>query len=131
MASLSDSLDSFFGIADEQSTCVDAGTRRRKLRHDVWSSNDTAWAQGLVERYKAIALPLLQSVSEVGDDDYPSAGIEQPARIPKFIHFIWLGSQPIPRHFKSEMDGNDAAETIKDIHMQDTEGWNADRKSVV
>ena len=129
MASLSDSLDSFFGIADEQSTCVDAGTRRRKLRHDVWSSNDTAWAQGLVERYKAIALPLLQSVSEVGDDDYPSAGIEQPARIPKFIHFIWLGSQPIPRHFKSEMDDNDSAETAKEARVQDKEGWNACMRS--
>ena len=121
MFSFSDSVDSFFGIAD-------AGTRRRKLRHDVWSSNDAAWAEGLVESYNAIALPLLQSVSDVGNVDSPSAGIEQPVRIPKIIHFIWLGSQPIPRHFKSEMDGN-AAETTKEARVQDKEGWNACMRS--
>ena len=134
MTHLCEGVDSFFGIdltcPSDESAGADAGTCRRKL--GVWSSSDAAWAQGLVERYNAVALPLLQSVSEVGGVDSSANGKEQPAwpaaRIPKIIHFIWLGSQPIPRHFKSEMDKNHASDNV---HMQDKEGWNACMRSWV
>lgn len=137
MTSLCDTVGSFFGIDRTCSSTVEStdepsntgSARRRKLRHDVWSSNDAAWAKGLVERYNAITLPLLRSVSEVGIGHASTDAKEQPARIPKTIHFIWLGSQPIPRHFKSEMDDSDAADSIKDVHMKGTDCWNACMKS--
>ena len=133
-------VDSFFGIdltcsstdesADEPSTHT--GTRRCKLRQVVWSTNDAAWAKGLVERYNAITLSLLRADHEVGDNTSSTYAKEQPAaRIPKTIHFIWLGSQPIPRHFKSEMDNNHAKTINADVHMQDKDGWNACMLSLI
>ena len=143
MTPLCDGIDSFFGIdltcssADESSEelstgAADAGTCRRKLRHGVWSSNDAAWAHGLVERYNVIALPLLTASAGNGGGDSFTRAKEQPAaRIPKIIHFIWLGSQPIPRHFKTEMDKKHAAKINKEIHLKDKEQWNACMRSWV
>ena len=124
-----DSIDSFFGIdstapsadqfTDETSTCW-----RRKLRGGVWSSDDVAWAEGLVRRFNHITTPLLRTGAEVEGNGSATNAKEQPARIPKTIHFIWLGSKPIPRHYKSEIGDNDTADAGKDAHMQDTKGWN-------
>ena len=140
MSPLCEGVDSFFGIdltcssADESAEELST-TYRRKLRHGVWSSNDAAWAKGLVERYNDITLSMLQCVSEDGNVDSSTHAKEQPAwpaaRIPKIIHFIWLGSHLIPRHFRSEMDNNHAAEINKEIHLQEKEGWNACMRSWV
>ena len=46
--------------------------------------------------------------------------VDAPIRIPKTIHFIWLGSRSIPWHFKAEEGGTDTCGETN----ADTEGWN-------
>lgn len=109
-----DSVDEFFGI-DPTCSSSDENRRRNKLRKGVWSSTDATWAEGIVERYNRIAVPLLR---EAGSD--VAVITDTPIRIPKIIHFIWLGSRPIPRHFKAEEGGID---TRSDTNT-DIQGWN-------
>ena len=109
-----DSIDEFFGI-DPTSSSPDENRRRNKLRKGVWSSTDATWAEGIVERYNRITVPLLiEAASDV------AVIADKPTPIPKTVHFIWLGSRSIPGHFKAEEGGID---TCGETNAY-TEGWN-------
>jgi len=78
-----------------------------------------------VERYHQTTLPLLRVAAINCNKDTPCGGTDRPTRIPRTIHFIWLGEQPIPSHFKFEMDDKVGADWSRCKDDTDIKPWNA------
>mmetsp|Transcript_26388 Transcript_26388/g.57189 ORF Transcript_26388/g.57189 Transcript_26388/m.57189 type:complete len:365 (-) Transcript_26388:1751-2845(-) len=118
MAEPSEAAASFFGATSNKRLAIDAsaGIRPkgtlRVLRAGVWSPDDVLWAEKLVDRYENTTLSLIQPNGNDSDANVSSF------LIPKTIHFIWLGSKPIPQQWSPE---NNVARDPREDHTS----WNA------
>lgn len=124
MAEPSEAAASYFGATSKKRFAIgaSAGTRPtgtlRVLRAGVWSPDDVLWAEKLVDRYENTTLRLIQAAGQItGVNDEDSEANVSSSLIPKTIHFIWLGSKPIPQQWSRE---NNVVHDPKEDHTS----WN-------
>eukprot|EP00466_Bigelowiella_natans_P007977 jgi/Bigna1/144898/aug1.92_g19606 len=90
----------------ESSMCMQ---QRKKLRYGLWSSEDRKWLQSLKICYDKWCCHQRRVLIEKDDD----RTMESTKRmiIPKIIHQIWFGSNPLPENFETRFQ-----ETWKGTH---------------
>jgi hypothetical protein len=87
-------------------------SKTRFLRKDTWVKNDMILASGLVDHWNS---NICQHIEEKCHD-FQGGNIR--SHIPKIIHFIWLGSNPIPQfpmfceEYKKENNNSDMNEAM-------------------
>lgn len=102
-------IDEFFGCRRPSH----ADYPERVLRTDIWSKDDSVWGEVLFLHYQGIRSSV--ESAHLDSDSASREGIEEgnlsPSRIPRLIHFVWLGPDPIPPHpglSKSEEEQNES-----------------------
>jgi hypothetical protein len=68
-------------------------SKTREFRKETWVENDIILASRLIDHWKTSTCPQLR----VEDNHDAFQGDSIPRKIPKVIHFIWLGSDGIPQ----------------------------------
>uniref|UniRef100_A0A7R9VF39 Alpha 1,4-glycosyltransferase domain-containing protein n=1 Tax=Pseudictyota dubia TaxID=2749911 RepID=A0A7R9VF39_9STRA len=73
---------------------------QRDLKLDTWSQDDSKWGEALLLHYQECTRPLIGSIDNVPTscDNLQLDTKSSRSRIPRLIHFIWLGSDPFPPH---------------------------------
>ena len=67
---------------------------KRALRRDVWSEDDNHIAEALYRHYRRHTLPLMERPT----NEPPDSANTESVLIPKLLHFVWLGADPIPTY---------------------------------
>jgi len=78
---MSEHVKRFFG---------DDGSSTRPFRLKAWCSDDYSVAPRIVQRYHESSLSLLQNQKKFSSSDNGNC-----LKIPRIVHFIWLGSKPV------------------------------------